>query len=123
MVSGVVVLGMMVGVLLVVMFFVGSMIGVLKFFVMMWLYEFEGGLCGVYVGCFGYIGVDGVVDFVMVICSILIDEVGFVVGVGGGIMWGLVVVVEVVEVVIKVKVLLVVFGVELLVFWGFDILN
>ncbi len=83
-VSGVAAAGTTVGSLLDAAFPAGSMTGAPKLSAMTRLHELEGGPRGVYAGCFGYIGADGVLDLAMVIRSILIDGDQAVVGAGGG---------------------------------------
>jgi para-aminobenzoate synthetase component 1 len=122
-VSGVAAAGTTVGSLLHATFPAGSMTGAPKLSAMTRLHELEGGPRGVYAGCFGYIGADGVMDLAMVIRSILIDGEQAVVGAGGGITWGSVAAAEVAEVATKARAPLAALGVEMPGRWRSDILN
>lgn len=122
-VSGVAAAGTTVGSLLDVAFPAGSMTGAPKLSAMTRLQELEGGPRGVYAGCFGYIGADGVLDLAMVIRSVLIDREQAVVGAGGGITWGSVAAAEVAEVATKARAPLAALGVEMPGRWRSDILN
>ncbi|WP_226532978.1 anthranilate synthase component I family protein [Microbacterium paraoxydans] len=112
-----------VGSLLDATFPAGSMTGAPKLSAMTRLHELEGGARGVYAGCFGYVGVDGVLDLAMVIRSILIDGDQAVVGAGGGITWGSVAAAEVAEVATKARAPLAALGAETPASWRSDILN
>jgi anthranilate synthase component 1 len=122
-VSGVAADGTTVGSLLEAAFPAGSMTGAPKLSAMTRLQELEGGPRGVYAGCFGYIGANGVLDLAMVIRSILIDGEQAVVGAGGGITWGSVAAAEVAEVATKARAPLAALGVEMPGVWRSDILN
>ncbi|WP_372466621.1 anthranilate synthase component I family protein [Microbacterium maritypicum] len=122
-VSGVATAGTTVGSLLDAAFPAGSMTGAPKLSAMTRLHELEGGPRGVYAGCFGYIGADGVLDLAMVIRSILIDGDQAVVGAGGGITWGSVAASEVAEVATKARAPLAALGAEMPGVWRSDILN
>lgn len=122
-VSGAAAAGTTVGALLGAAFPAGSMTGAPKLSAMTRLRELEGGPRGVYAGCFGYVGVDGMVDLAMVIRSIVIDEHGAAVGAGGGITWGSVAASEVAEVATKARAPLAALGAGLPATWASDILN
>ncbi|WP_337750139.1 anthranilate synthase component I family protein [Microbacterium sp. B19(2022)] len=122
-VSGVAAAETTVGSLLDAAFPAGSMTGAPKLSAMTRLQELEGGPRGVYAGCFGYIGADGVLDLAMVIRSILIDGEQAVVGAGGGITWGSVAASEVAEVATKARAPLAALGAEMPGVWRSDILN
>ena len=81
----------------------GSMTGAPKLSAMTILHRLEGGPRGVFAGCFGYVGDDGVVDLAMIIRSIVVHPGGAYVGAGGGITWGSVAADEVAEVGIKAR--------------------
>ncbi|WP_261812499.1 anthranilate synthase component I family protein [Microbacterium aurugineum] len=115
--------GATVGALLDATFPAGSMTGAPKLSAMTRLHELEGGARGVYAGCFGYIGADGVLDLAMVIRSILLDGEKAVVGAGGGITWGSIAAAEVAEVAIKARAPLAALGAETPASWRSDILN
>lgn len=122
-VSGIAAAGTTVGSLLDAAFPAGSMTGAPKLSAMTRLQELEGGPRGVYAGCFGYIGADGVLDLAMVIRGILIDGEQAVVGAGGGITWGSVAASEVAEVATKARAPLAALGAEMPGVWRSDILN
>ena len=81
----------------------GSMTGAPKLSAMTILHRLERGPRGVFAGCFGYVGDDGVVDLAMIIRSIVVHPDGAYVGAGGGITWGSVAADEVAEVGIKAR--------------------
>ncbi|MEO6825849.1 MAG: aminodeoxychorismate synthase component I [Microbacteriaceae bacterium] len=63
----------------------GSMTGAPKLSAMNILHGLEAGPRGIYGGCFGYFGLDGVIDLAMVIRSIVLADDGASIGAGGGI--------------------------------------
>ena len=122
-VSGVVAPGTRVGDLLDAAFPAGSMTGAPKLSAMTRLYELEGGARGVYAGCFGYVGDDGVLDLAMVIRSAVVERDRAWVGAGGGITWRSVATAEVAEVATKARAPLAALGAEMPRGWASDILN
>ncbi|MCM3780664.1 anthranilate synthase component I family protein [Microbacterium hydrocarbonoxydans] len=101
----------------------GSMTGAPKLSAMTRLHELEGGARGVYAGCFGFVGDDGVLDLAMVIRSILVEGDQASVGAGGGITWRSIAASEVAEVATKARAPLAALGADTPVAWASDILN
>ena len=102
-VSGSLVAGTTVGVLLDATFPAGSMTGAPKLSAMTILQGLEGGPRGVYSGCYGWVGRDGALDLAMVIRSIVTHAGGAYVGAGGGITWRSDAAAEVAEVGVKAR--------------------
>lgn len=95
----------------------GSMTGAPKLSAMTILHALEQHPRGVYSGCFGYVGLDAVVDFAMVIRSIRVDADHAWIGAGGGITWGSDPDAEVAEVAIKARAPLAALGARLPASW------
>jgi len=90
----------------------GSMTGAPKRSATLILDGLEQRARGIYAGAFGYLGLDGALDFAMVIRSIVIDEHGSTVGTGGGITALSVPEEELAEAKLKAQVLLQVLGAQ-----------
>lgn len=90
------------------LFFCGLIIGVLKLSVMQIVWDFEIGLCGVYIGLIGYLVLLGDFCFNVVICMLVLcdDGIGDV-GIGLGVVFDFVVGVEYDECVLKLKFMMV----------------